>query len=642
MLHSNRREYPSMSRNTPTGEYASADFRPQYPDKGWWVMAKQLLQDLQSRPLAVLLRRRFLVLLLGGFLLSLGALKLFVSYAERDLAADMTRTARNRLELYAGSLYSALNKHSYLPYILARHPSIRRLVTHGDNLDEVNSYLEATNAAAHSMEMFVLNATGLTIAASNWNNSESFVGHDYHYRPYFQETLTRGRNGYFAVGATTGKPGFFFSESIEDEGRFVGVMVVKVDLSAVQREWRDGGETVFITDGAGIVFLSSQEGWRYRATRSLDAATSQAMLYQRQYGNTLPKPIVMRSFSQSGAELLSLDKQNWLYSTRSVTEYGWTIWFLSPVTPLAQRGRTLWFIGGGGICLMLLLLLLARTLFAWRKARRVAQEAEEIRAVNLRLTEEIQTRKKVEAELLAAQDDLLHSGRMAALGQVAASVVHELSQPITSMSMFASSCRRLAQNEGHQGLADTAEHMLAMVQRIKSLIGQLKHFSRKTPGKMAPVLLREVLDNALTVLQFKQDAVNCTPVVVGDAHVMVMGDILQLEQVCINLLHNALGAVSMTPDDIKKVEVKIETLPDAVLLSVTDSGPGIDPAVWDKIFTPFFTTKKSGEGIGLGLAIVDNIVRSMRGEIEAHNIQPHGARFILRLPLAQGTDSVHG
>jgi len=421
----------------------------------------------------------------------------------------------------------------------------------------------------------------------------------------------------------------------------VGVAVVKVDLAMLQREWRDGGETVFITDAAGVIFLSSRDIWRYKATRVLDTATADAMLYQRQYGSTLPEPVAMRCFERSGVHLVTIDGQNWLYTTRPLPWYGWTIWFLSPLAALEQQTENLWFLGGGILCFLLVLALLARTVIAWIQARREAQEAEEIRAVNLRLTEEIRNRQKAERELLAAQDDLLHAGRMAALGQVAASVVHELSQPITSMSMLASSCRRLAQKEGHTDLADTAGHMLSMVQRVKSLIEQLRQVSRKTPDKTAPVSLREVLENALAVLQCKQEDARCTPSVLCPPEAVVMADALQLEQVCINLIHNALDALNETPADEKRVDIAVERLPDAILLSVTDSGPGIDPAIRDNIFTPFFTTKKSGEGIGLGLAIVDNIVRSLHGTIEARNVPPHGTCFTLRLPLATVPDNPH-
>ncbi len=592
------------------------------------------LRSLPRQIFAGLPRREFVLLLLAGLVLCLIAVQIFISYSQRELAADMARRARNRLELYSGTLHSALSKYSYLPHIMATNPAIRRLVAEGDNHEAVNRYLADINAASGSMELFVLNLEGLCIAASNWNVPESFVGHDYNYRPYFQDALRKGQGGYFGVGATTGKPGFFFTEPIKDGGRMVGVAVTKVDLAILQREWRAGGETVFITDASGIIFLSSREAWRYKATKPLDDAAKSAMLYQRQYGNTLPEPVAVHGFQKSGVDLVEMDGRDWLYTTRPLPEYGWTIWFLSPLTELTRQEETLWFIGGGASFLLLLLALLARTLFAWARARRAAQEAEKIRAVNRRLGEEVRSRKKAERELLAAQDDLLHASRMAALGQVAASMVHELSQPVTSMGMFASSCRRLAQEGRQEKVAETVAHMLSLVQRIKSLIEQLRHFSRKSPGRPVPTSLREALNNALTVLQFKQEAARCVPSVSCPEDAVVLADALQLEQMCINLIHNALDAVSSTPEAERRISVSAETTENAVLLSITDNGPGIAPELRDKIFTPFFTTKRSGEGIGLGLAIVDDTVRSMRGFIDVRDVAPHGTRFTLRLPLA--------
>lgn len=581
-------------------------------------------------------RLKFFLLLFAGLILGLFAVHCFVGYAERKSAASMARTAGDRLVLYSGTLRSALSKYSYLPHILASHPAVLRLVAEGDNADTVNRYLEDVNAASGSMELFILNREGTTVAASNWNRDESFVGHDYRYRPYYQDAMRLGLGGYFGVGATTGRPGFFFTERIGPSEDPLGVAVAKVDLAMLQREWRDGGETVFITDEHGVIFLSSRDDWRYRAARRLSDAAQKAMLYQRQYGSSLPERIELREYEKSGVKLMELGGRTWLYTTRPLSDYGWTIWFCSPVAALEQQTEALWLIGCGAVCMLLLLLLLARIVYAWRRAKREARETEKIRAVNRRLAEEIRIRKKTERDLLAAQDDLLHAGRMAALGQVAASLVHELSQPVTSMSMFVSSCRKLAQEGRHDKVAETVGHMANLVQRIKSLIEQLRLFARKPRTRLALVSLRDALDNALSVLQFKQEAAGCAPEVVCPPEAAVFADALQLEQALINLIQNALDAVSANNGE-KRVTVTVEAEKKTVRISVADNGPGLDSEVKDKIFTPFFTTKKSGEGIGLGLAIADNIIRSMHGVIETTDVHPHGTRFAFALPRAGKT-----
>ncbi len=580
--------------------------------------------------------RNFVLVLLAGLAVCIAAAVLSVRYMERELTSEMERTAHERLVLYSGSLRSALSKYSYLPYLLASHPGIVRLVAEGDNQGVINRYLDEINSVAGSMALFILNREGTVIATSNWNTAESFMGHDYSYRPYFLNAMSMGEGGYFGLGSTTGRPGYFFTQQIRHEGRAIGVAVAKVDLAMLQQQWRDGGETAFITDQHGIIFLTSRDDWLFRATKPLSTAASSSMLYQKQYGDSLPVPIEFMQSRDNGVAILRMGGRNWIYSTQELEDFGWTLWFLSPHILLRQQVETLWLVSFGAVLLCMLLLVSARLGFAWQQAKRSAREAEKIRRVNQRLAEEIGIRKQTEAELLAAQEDLVHAGRMAALGQVAASVAHELSQPVTSMQMFVSSCRRLAKEGAYDRVEETLGHVLSLVQRLKSLIEQLKHFSRKTPEKALPVPVATVIDNALTVLQFKQEAVACTPRVTCPDDAVVLADALHLEQVLTNLVLNALDAVKALPEgsEAGRVSITVAVAEDAVYLHVEDNGPGVDPAIADKIFTPFFTTKKSGEGIGLGLAIVDKLVRSMGGTITMENLSPHGTRFSLRLPPA--------
>ncbi|CAK7060407.1 MAG: C4-dicarboxylate transport sensor protein DctB [Desulfovibrio sp.] len=596
---------------------------------------KESAAQLEHKTFFIFSRKGFSLFLLAAIPLCLCLVWFFVRFAEQKAAAGMAATARDRLILYSGSLNSALNKYSYLPHILATNPAVKRLMTEGDNRDAVNRYLEDINAVSGSMALFVLNVDGVCIATSNWNLEESFAGHDYNYRPYFQDAMRHGYGGYFGVGATTGKPGFFFTQRIEDNGRAVGVAVTKVDLSMLQREWRIGGETVFIADENGIIFLSSRDDWRYRATRPLTKGAETDMLYQRQYGNSVPPRIGITQAHESGVDVLEMDGSRWIYTARPIDGRDWTIWFLTPLTQLERQREAFWFIGVGSVFMLLLLALLARTYFAWARAKRAAREAEKIRRINTRLEEEVRIRKETERELLAAQDDLLHASRMAALGQVAASVAHELSQPVTSMRMFAASCKRFAEEGQREKVTQTLGHMLALVDRIKALIDQLKHFSRKAPGKAGPVALNTSLANALSVLQFQQEKAACVVTVSCPENAVVMADAMQLDQVCINLILNALDAVSEldNPED-RRVTVNVKAANGTVVMTVADSGPGVDPDDLEKIFTPFFTTKKSGEGIGLGLAIVENTVRVMHGEINVSANAPCGAAFTVTLPAA--------
>lgn len=605
-----------------------------------------------TQVVAVLSSRRALLILLVCLALSLLLAWRFQSYAERDLTAELGRVTGERLTLYVGTLHSALDKYNYLPHILANNAKVRQLLTENGDPQAVNLYLEDINAAAGSLDLFILDREGNTVATSNWNRPGSFAGHKYRYRPYYQDALAAGRGTYFGVGATTGRPGFFITQAVyapgvdpacrfgraHDRERVAGVAVTKVDLSMLQREWRAGGETVFITDVHGVVFLSSNDAWRYRSLRPLEPDVQAAVLEQRQYGPTPPAALDARFFRRFHLDMMALGGQDWLYARRRVEPYGWDIWFLKPAREMTDRQETLWLISAGGVALVALAALLGYAFFAVAQARREAHEAQRIRAVNQRLASEVRRRKKTERELLAAQDDLLHAGQLAALGQVAASVAHELSQPVTSMRMFIVSCRRLVQDGRYKEVESTTGHIMELVQRLEGLIGQLRHFSRKASMTLGPVRLAESIENALSVLHFRAEAMACVPTRQCPEDAVVWADALQLEQVLINIIHNALDALDAArkaaPAEAPPPAIDIRVRRDDTwcVISIEDNGPGIPPEAREHIFKPFFSTKRSGEGIGLGLSIVDKVIRALHGEIRAEDVQPHGTRFVLRLP----------
>lgn len=639
--------------------------------------------------------RKFLFALLAGTLISLGCVWAMVRYKQLEVAAGLELVAEERLALYTGTLHSALNKYCYLPYILASNPEVQRLLIHGDNRAVVNDYLRGINTTSGSMDLFILDRDGNALATSNWNDPGSFGGHSYQYRPYYRTAMLTGLGKYFGVGATTGRPGFFFTQAVRRAGpeaqaaqvvaertkvdgfdpNILGVAVTKVDLSILQQEWQAGGETVIITDENGVIFLSSRDDWRYRSTHDLTPQVQTEILSQRQYGNTLPPPLNMQLSHKDGVDRLTIDGQVWLYATRSIDAYGWTLWFLRPESAFTKLTESLWLMGLGVVSVLIMLVLFIRVCYVEATGRREAREAQRIRTINQRLAGEVQMRKQTEMELLAAQDELLHAGQLAALGQVAASVAHELSQPVTSMRMFTSSCLRMAQAGQLEQVATTTGHMMELVYRLETLINQLKHLARKSSRRPEWVPVRQVLENALKVLHFKREDVGCRLEMHCPPHIEVFADALQLEQVCINLIHNAMDALnaskvaeSPTPhapagescgacvtcgrgsqgaqeraqagNTLPKhpvdryLRIFVEESPIDCLLSIEDNGSGIDAHVRERIFTPFFTTKKSGEGIGLGLSIVDKIVRSLQGEITVHNVLPHGTRFTIRLPRA--------
>ena len=164
---------------------------------------------------------------------------------------------------------------------------------------------------------------------------------------------------------------------------------------------------------------------------------------------------------------------------------------------------------------------------------------------------------------------------------------------------------------------------------MATITRQLKSYARKGGEELAPVDLREALSGALAMMepQLNQMQVKITQNVPSEP-VMVLGDRLRLEQVVVNLLRNALDA--MKEQDDRELDILLSA-GEMAKLSIRDNGRGIDDL--DQLFEPFYTTKKPGEGVGLGLAISSGIVNDLGGRLTARNTASGGAVFEIRIPL---------
>jgi len=146
--------------------------------------------------------------------------------------ADLGGRADEALSLKRSNVVTQAERYRYLPFVLAQDQRIHQLLdATGDPMliDRANRYLEAVNRSAGSLALFVLDRTGTALASSNWQDETSFVGQSYEFRPYFKDAIAKGEGRYYAIGATTGIPGYFLSHRIETAAGAVGVAVVKVD-----------------------------------------------------------------------------------------------------------------------------------------------------------------------------------------------------------------------------------------------------------------------------------------------------------------------------------------------------------------------------------------------------------------------------
>jgi len=547
--------------------------------------------------------------------------------AKRQAMADDAQRASQQLGLYANALHTLIERYRALPAVLALDPeliaALRGPVSEPVQ-DALNRKLERINGAANSSTLELLDRTGLAIAASNWRLPSSYVGSNYGFRPYFKQTRSQGSGRFYAVGVTSGVPGYFLASAVNDEhGRFLGAMVVKLEFPELEREWRQGNDILLVSDARGITFIANQDGWRYRELQPLSGADRAELAETRQYDKQPLVPLqhqVLTRFADNshlarvqGPEGVA----EYLWERLPLQGEDWTLHLLRK-PQVAADGRNA-ALGAAAVWLSLVF----AALFVSQRLRlaRLRQRSREA------LKRQVEERTR---ELRTAQEGLVQSAKLAALGQMSAAMAHEINQPLTTQRMQLETLRLLLDHGRYDEARRALEPLEQMLTRMAALTSHLKTFARNSPvGLRERLDLAGVVDQALHLLdtRIRSEGVEVALYLARPA--WVRGDAIRLEQVLINLLRNALDA--MADKRYKRLEIRIELDHDQWRLSVLDSGGGIAEEHLAKVFDPFFTTKPVGEGLGLGLAISYGIVHEAGGQLQAENL-PGGARLSLTLP----------
>ena len=553
------------------------------------------------------LGRWYLASIAAAAVLLLAALAMLgLDRAMRVQALAETRAAADgQAAILAAGLESELNKFTLVPRVLAGDPDVADLLAgNGAQRDLLNRRLAALARQTRAAAIYLIDAEGITLAASNWDQPDSFIGSNYRFRDYFTGALRDGTETEFALGTVSRRPGLYLAERVGPAGAPLGVVAVKVEFDSLEAKWRQAEDGVFVTDAGGIVLLASNPDWRFRVAAG-DSAPRDPARDAMRYGVARPQPLELPGAVAGGREAVRM-----IEKIQPIAPAGWELHLLADpsarLSVAVANGRL------AGVSALGLLALACVGAVLWRRQRQARAAAE------------------IEAQTATLREQLRQANRLATLGQITAGLGHEIRQPLAAMRVYAETGERLLAAGRTAEAEDNFARIAGLAGRIGEITEEQLHFSRRSAEEPRDIRLAEVIDGSLLLLrdQFRQQGIALALPPAEAAAVTVRARHVQLEQVLVNLLQNAVqacGEGGRIALDIGAGEGGM------VRLGVSDNGPGVPPELHDTLFQPFVTSK--AQGIGLGLAIAQDIMRQLGGDL-LHEDTPSGARFVMVMPAA--------
>lgn len=579
------------------------------------------------------------------------ALVLASYFVAASIARENNRQAGDRqLQIIALDIESVLERYETLPFAISYLPLTAEALLHKNDASKIqtlNLSLQELAEQAKVAAIYLMDVQGNTIAASNWNTAQTYLGQNFAFRPYFSEALKQLRPGHFyAIGNTTNIPGYFISQPVYPPGSKrgtqapIGVIAVKIILNEFEQAWGSSEEPIALSDRHGVVFLSNRGSWKYHSLQSLSPAVQQDLKATLQYGGKNIEAISQLPL----AEKKGFDE----YLQRPIGRLNWQLMLFPDQGKVTRAGLqsalVVALILGIALAFAAVLDQRRRRLEEGRLAQHalkkaadelelhIAERTQQLTQANAELENRYLTLKHTETLLRSTQNEMVQAGKLAMLGQMATGITHELNQPLTAIRAFADNAITfMNRGKAEQALANL-EHISHASERMGSIIAQLKGFARKSPNAIAEVDVQMAIQSAVSLLRSETDRRGVNLHVCVAEPVKVLGDTVRIEQVLINLIRNALDAVENSP--VKEVEVQLSNVVGMAKISITDTGTGIPEHVAGHLFEPFFTTKEIGHGLGLGLAISSSIVQAMNGSLVANNRPDGGAEFTVCIPLA--------
>ncbi len=499
---------------------------------------------------------------------------------------------------------SEIERHRLLPTTLAGNPQLAIAVNPNTSSDSratvvriLNDDFEQLARADGAATLYLVNADGITVAASNHRLSTTFVGQDYSFRPYFRDAMNFGVGVLFAQGTVSGVPGLYLAHRLRDA---TGVVVAKVEFADLEQTWRREREETLITNKEKVVLLTSAPNKRF--------------------STYVPSSEILGGWISSSLPALY---QDWILVVRRDIS--------APILASSLIGASIGVLLGLVSLMMIYLIVGSRRRRARQRAELehlVVQRTTELENSNQRLLREIEERSRSEATVQKLRENLTQANRLAILGQISAGVAHEINQPTAAIRTYTDNARKLLARGETNSVTRVLETIASLTDRIGLITDELREFSRRSPTTRERVLIRDAIDGSQLLLEqsLKLRRIRLKRINFPEPQI-ALANRTRLEQILVNLIQNATDALIDSQDPIITIETGRAN--GDIWIRVSDNGPGVPPERRAELFLPFSSTKPMG--LGLGLVISRDIASDLGGSLD---IDPSavGATFVLTIP----------
>lgn len=611
---------------------------------------------------------------------------LAVKFQEKAVTQQLNEAA-NKANL---QIDSELDKFKQIPDLLSHDPRLLSYFDQSSQSDrmtttQLNKLLFEWSNQSQADTIYIHNPSGTVVASSNYQKAQTFVGENFSFRPYFASAIKGNNTQYVALGARSNVRGYFLSSPLYIAKEVVGVITVKVSLENLENILTSDDFEIIVLDSNQVVFLSSQIHWLYHSLLPLSQQQQQDIVLQRQYGQSQISTIEAFRSSSVAKEVNEANQSNGIPANQVQKHLTANQLFklgnfnLYPteishnqyqVIALKETNAEILKVLQIDIIFVVIYSLVVLIAWSWRQTyvakvalTRLNQNLEQavdkrtqyLKQSNQQLQQTIFQYQESQLKLKQTEQELTQTAKLAVLGELSASINHEINQPLAALRTYSENSVKLLEMGRSDLVKSNLDKMIALNASITKIITRLKVFTRKvTKQQHHKANLHQAINNATTILStlmIKHGITLRLSTVPNDINIAIHPT--ELEQVLVNLIHNAIQALQqqcLEQETLKEqqalghqttlnlhqlaspqIGVEWQLQNGTCRLIIWDNGIGITDDKLEQLFDPFFTTKP--EGLGLGLSISKRIIEAYHGTIRATQRAPSGMLFSLDIPL---------